>query len=108
MSVPSMTASISSVTDLLQMIESNEAEKWQEIKHLIYESYHETKDSWLVQMLYELHSQSGSSRCLELLLNVREPHEKFLLDKIAEGEDKTVLKLITSDHPSFFPFKVSS
>ena len=92
MSIPPMTASISSVTDLLHMIESNEAEKWQEIKHLIYESYHEIKDSWLVQMLYDLHSQSGSSRCLELLLNVREPHEKFLLDKIAEGKDKGLPK----------------
>ena len=86
MSMAAMTASINNVTDLLQMIESNEAEKWHEIKHLIYESYHEIKDSWLVQMLYDLHSHSGSSRCLELLLNVREPHEKFLLDKIAEGE----------------------
>ena len=84
MSVP-ISASIGSVSDLLQMIESNEAEKWQEIKQLIYEQYHEVKESWLVQMLYELYAQSGSARCLELLLNVREPHEKFLLDKIAEG-----------------------
>ena len=78
-------SSINNVTDLLQLIESNEPEKWQEIKHLIYEQYHEVKESWLVQMLYELYAQSGSPRCLELLLNVREPHEKFLCDRISEG-----------------------
>ena len=78
-------SALGSVSDLLLLIESNEPEQWHEIKQLIYEQYHEVKESWLVHMLYDLYSQTGSPRCLELLLNVREPHEKFLCDKIAEG-----------------------
>ena len=82
-----MSLSVSSITnpiDLLHLIETNDPEKWQEIKQLIYEQYHSVKESWLVQMLYEFYAQSGSARCLELLLNVREPHEKFLCDKMAD------------------------
>merc|ERR1719232_472783 len=78
-------SSISNPCDLLQLIESNEPEKWQEIKNLIYEQYYSVKETWLVQMLYEFYAQSGSARCLELLLNVREPHEKFLCDKMSEN-----------------------
>lgn len=78
-------SSISNVTDLLQLIESNDPEKWQEIKQLIYEQYQDVKESWLVQMLYEFYAQTGSPRCLELLLNVREPHDRFLCDKMSEG-----------------------
>ena len=79
------TEQIKDVISLLQIIESNEPETWHEIKHLIYEQYHEVKEPWLVQMLYDLYSKYESSRCLELLLNVREHHDKFLCDKIAEG-----------------------
>ena len=78
-------SNISNVTDLLHLIESNEPEKWAEIKSLINEQYQEVKEAWLVQMLYEFYAQSGSLRCLELLLSVREPHDKFLCDKMAEG-----------------------
>ena len=38
------------------------------------------KESWLVYGC-----QSGSARCLQVLLDVRDPHERFLLDKITEG-----------------------
>ena len=77
------TEQIKDVISLLQIIESNEPETWHEIKHLIYEQYHEVKEPWLVQMLYDLYSKSESSRCLELLLNVREHHDKFLCDSLA-------------------------
>jgi hypothetical protein len=43
------------------------------------------KESWLVNGLYDAYCQSGSVRCLQLLLDVRDPHEKFLFDKITEG-----------------------
>jgi len=78
-------SSVSNLADLLQLIESNEPEQWQEIKNLIYEQYVSTKESWLVHGLFEFYAHSGSPRCLELLLNVREPHERFLCDKMAEG-----------------------
>ena len=32
-------SSVSNLADLLQLIESNEPEQWQEIKNLIYEQY---------------------------------------------------------------------
>lgn len=43
------------------------------------------KESWLVYGLYDAYCQSGSARCLQVLLDVRDPHERFLLDKITEG-----------------------
>ena len=45
------------------------------------------RDSWLVYGLYDYYSQheSSSSHSLEILLNVNEPHERFLCDKICEG-----------------------
>jgi hypothetical protein len=55
-------ASMGNVSDLLQLIESNEPENWLEIKNLIYEQYHEVKESWLVHMLYDLYATSGSPR----------------------------------------------
>ena len=90
-----MAASLSNmnnVSDLLRLIESNDQDQWQEIKQLIYEQYHEVKDNMLVSMLYDLYSQSGSSRCLELLLNVREPHDKYLCDKMVDGLKSNVGK----------------
>ena len=85
-------SALGSVSDLLLLIESNEPEQWHEIKQLIYEQYHEVKDNMLVSMLYDLYSQSGSSRCLELLLNVREPHDKYLCDKMVDGLKSNVSK----------------
>ena len=84
-------SNMNNVSDLLRLIESNDPE-WQEIKQLIYEQYHEVKDNMLVSMLYDLYSQSGSSRCLELLLNVREPHDKYLCDKMVDGLKSNVSK----------------
>ncbi len=78
-------SSLSNVTDLLRIIESNDDEAWQEVRHLIFEQYSEIKEPWLVQLLYDLYTTSASPRCLELLLSVKEPHEKFLCDRIADG-----------------------
>ena len=80
-----VVSNLNNVTDLMKMIESNDQDNWQEIKQLIYEQYGEVREAWLVQMLYDLYSQSRSPRCLELLLNVRDPHDKFLCDKIVDG-----------------------
>ena len=42
-------------------------------------------ESWLVNGLYDYYCVSGSGRCLELILNVRDPHDKFLCERISEG-----------------------
>jgi len=55
-----------------------------EIKQFINEQLAEVKDAWLVNGLFETYGSTRSARCLELLLGVRDPHDKFLLDKLSE------------------------
>ena len=44
------------------------------------------KDPWLVNGLYDTFAGSSSSKCLDVLISgIREPHDKFLLEKICEG-----------------------
>lgn len=86
MASSTLVASVGSVDDLFRLLESNDSAVWHELRHLVYEQYSEVKESWLVCGLYDAFAQSGSPRCLDLLLNVRgEAHEKFLCDKMADG-----------------------
>ena len=39
----------------------------------------------MVSGLYDFYAASKSGRCLELLLNVRDPHDRFLFDKISDS-----------------------
>ena len=43
------------------------------------------REPWLVGHLYDHYTSTHSSRSLELILSVRDPHEKFLFDRIAEA-----------------------
>ena len=45
------------------------------------------RESWLVHGLYDYISQhpKDSPRTLELLLNVQDPHDRYLCDKLAES-----------------------
>ena len=56
-----------------------------EIQRLFYENLSETRDPWLVSGLYDHHAATGSLQSLKLLITVKEPHDKLLCDRLAEG-----------------------
>lgn len=57
----------------------------QEVKQLINEQYNEVKEPWLVYGLYDTFCSTKSSKFLALLLDCRkDPHDRFLCDKICE------------------------
>ena len=51
--------------------------------------YSTAKDSWLVNGLFDYYLSTDSLRAIEVLSGVREPHDKHLLDRLAETFGKT-------------------
>lgn len=43
------------------------------------------KEPWLVNGLFEAYGQLRSPRLLEVLLNVRDPHDRFLFDRLSDS-----------------------
>ena len=72
--------------DLYELLElSSKSSVAQEVKQLINEQYNEVKEPWLVYGLYDTFCITKSSKFLALLLDCRkDPHDRFLCDKISE------------------------
>lgn len=47
-----------------------------------YCSYLSAKESWLLNGLVDYYIASGSMRCVDILVGVREPHDKYLFDRL--------------------------
>ncbi|XP_021953152.1 hamartin isoform X2 [Folsomia candida] len=74
------------VAKVFDLLESSNLELVQEIKTEICETFNKTKDNWLVAGLFEFYLYTGSQRCAEILYMIsKEPHDKYLIDKITEG-----------------------
>ncbi|XP_023344755.1 hamartin [Eurytemora carolleeae] len=75
-----------SVDDMFALLESNKTHVVQEIQRIIHDKLTGSKDSgWLVTGLYEYYSSTQSMNGLKLLLNVKEPLDTVLCDRIYEG-----------------------
>lgn len=48
------------------------------------------KDNWLVNGLFDYYLSTNSLRAIEVLAGVREPHDKHLLDRLAETLGKSL------------------
>ncbi|CAB4069329.1 TSC1 [Lepeophtheirus salmonis] len=71
-------------------LESDHCEVVQEVRQVIYDQFAEVKEPWLINGLYDYCCSIAGrvcSRhpCLELILGVREPHDKFLSDRLTES-----------------------
>lgn len=73
------------------------------------------RDPWLVNGLFDVYASSKSPRCLDLLLSVRDPHDKFLCDRVTEflrqgGKPRLlgleVFGFVVRKHPSWL-FKIT-
>merc|ERR1719447_1729869 len=52
---------------------------------MFHQNLSKTKEGWLVNGLYDYYVSTGSRSGLKLLTNIREPHERLLCDRLAEG-----------------------
>jgi len=74
-----------SVEEIFRLLESNNPDVVSEIQRFFHENLSETREGWLVSGLYEYYTNTGSPNGLKLLLNVKEPHDRLLCDRLAEG-----------------------
>lgn len=73
------------VAELLDRLESNQPETVEEIKKTFHEIFLTTKESWLVNGLCDYCLSTNSSRSVEILVGVREPHDKHLFDRLSDS-----------------------
>jgi tuberous sclerosis protein 1 len=74
-----------SMEEIFRMLDSNNPELVNELQRLFYEALSETREPWLVCGLYDHHAATQSAQSLRLLTSVKEPHDRLLLDRLAEG-----------------------
>ena len=67
--------------ELFNLLESSQASDVTEIRNLINEELKSSKESWLVSGLSEYYLNTNSARCLEVLVSIKDPHDKYLLDQ---------------------------
>ncbi|KAK7868190.1 hypothetical protein R5R35_003057 [Gryllus longicercus] len=72
------------IAELFNQLESNQPHTVEEIKKTFHENFNATKESWLVNGLFDYYVSTSSMRSVEILVGVREPHDKHLFDKITD------------------------
>ncbi|OAD53452.1 Hamartin [Eufriesea mexicana] len=80
---------INSIADLFNLLESNKLGEVEEIKKVFHELFLYTKDNWLVNGLFDYYLSTNSLRTVEVLAGIRDPHDKYLLDRLSEALSKT-------------------
>ncbi|CAH1133007.1 unnamed protein product [Ceutorhynchus assimilis] len=66
-------------------LESNNKEIVEKFKHSIHEQYSRVQEPWLINGLYDYYLNTNSVRCMEVLINLREPHQNFLFDRLCDS-----------------------
>lgn len=108
----SVTAALDT-NELFSLLESNEVDV-NEIKALIHENLNQTKEPSYLNSLVDFYINTGLSRCQEILVGIREPHDKHLFDKLNDclksGTSKmqalTLLGHVVHKQPSWL-YKIS-
>lgn len=70
--------------EVLKLLESNNPEAVEDVKKAFHEQFNNTKESWLLNGLVDYFIATGSMRCVDILIGVREPHDKYFFDKVFE------------------------
>ncbi|XP_035291375.1 TSC complex subunit 1a isoform X1 [Anguilla anguilla] len=83
------------VGDLLPLLESSDLQQLEEIKGLINEHLNTERGSVLLNSLVDYYLETSSSQAVQILVSVREPHDKHLLDKMNEALSKQPCRLPT-------------
>ncbi|XP_046388125.1 hamartin isoform X2 [Ischnura elegans] len=73
------------VPELFNLLESNQPQVVEDIKKKFHEHFNATKESWLLNGIFDYYMSTNSYRMVEILVGVREPHDKYLFDRLSEG-----------------------
>lgn len=72
------------VLDLFKLLESTNPEEVESVKNVIYENLSTAKDSRLLNCIVDYYMAVQSERSLDILIRVKDPHDKHLFDKLNE------------------------
>ncbi|XP_051529694.1 hamartin-like isoform X2 [Myxocyprinus asiaticus] len=83
------------VLDLLPLLESTDLHELEHVKSLLQETLSKDKGTMLLNSLVDYYLETNSSQAVDILSSVREPHDKYLLDKMNECMGKQSCRLST-------------
>uniref|UniRef100_A0A8D8QP64 Hamartin n=1 Tax=Cacopsylla melanoneura TaxID=428564 RepID=A0A8D8QP64_9HEMI len=73
-----------STAQLFRALESNQTQSVDDAKDRFRNQFNSSKEPWLVNGLVDYFLVSNSIRAVDVLVIVREPHDRFLFDRISE------------------------
>ncbi|XP_073976123.1 tuberous sclerosis 1 protein hamartin isoform X2 [Rhodnius prolixus] len=73
------------VLELFNSLESNNPQVAEDAKKQFHEYFNSTKESWLLNGIFEYYISTGSLRSVDIIVGVREPHERHFFDRILES-----------------------
>ncbi|CAH1709062.1 hamartin isoform X2 [Aphis gossypii] len=73
------------VMELFTSLESNIPQEVEDVKHKFHDQFNIVKEPWLLNGMYDYFMSTGSQRAVEVLVAVREPHDKYLFDRLVDG-----------------------
>lgn len=73
------------VRELFNLLESNQLKTVDEITEEIQQHLSAVKEAWLINSLVDYYYIAQTDRVIDILTSVREPHDKHLVEKLAEG-----------------------
>ncbi|XP_050965424.1 TSC complex subunit 1a isoform X1 [Labeo rohita] len=83
------------VFDLVPLLGSTDLHELEQVKNLLQETLSADKGTMLLNSLVEYFQETSSSQAVDILSSVREPHDKYLLDKMNECMGKQSCRLST-------------
>ncbi|XP_077096889.1 TSC complex subunit 1a isoform X2 [Siphateles boraxobius] len=83
------------VFDLVPLLGSSDLQELEQVKNLLQDSLSAEKGTMLLNSLVDYFLDTSSSQALDILSSVREPHDKYLLDKMNECMGKQSCRLST-------------
>lgn len=83
--VPTLEGTLQDFKEAFVLLESQDIQVTEGIKNLIQENLSLHKESWLINSLVDYYYLTQSSSVVDLVSQVREPHDKHLLEKLLDG-----------------------
>ncbi|TRY93171.1 hypothetical protein DNTS_012858 [Danionella cerebrum] len=83
------------ILDLISLLGSTDLQELEQVKNLLQENLSADKGTVLLNSLMDYYLETNSSQALDILSSVREPLDKYLLDRMNECMGKQTCRLST-------------
>lgn len=74
-----------SIIELFDSLESNNPQVAEDAKKQFHEYFNSIKEPWLLNGIFEYYISTGSLRSVDIIVGVREPHERYFFDRVLES-----------------------